>query len=47
MRCHLFLSVAVCCRIGLSKPISLLVVAHCCRVLHPEWCQKWYLIELR
>jgi hypothetical protein len=29
------------CRIGLSKLISLLVVARCFCVLRSEWCQKW------
>jgi hypothetical protein len=41
IRCHRFLGVAGCCRIGLDKRISLLVVAHRCCVLRPEWCQKW------
>jgi hypothetical protein len=39
--CHRFLGVAVHCRIGLSKLISLLAVACCFRALRPEWCQKW------
>ena len=30
-----------CCRIGLSKPISLLTVAHCFCVLRSGWCQRW------
>jgi hypothetical protein len=41
MRRHVFLRVAQYCRIGLSKPFSLLVVARCFCVLRPEWCQKW------
>jgi hypothetical protein len=41
IRCHRFLGVAQRCRIGLSKGISLLVVAHCFWVLRSEWCQKW------
>src|SRR5688500_18947337 len=35
------LVVAVRCSIGLSKPISLLVVAHRFWVLRSEWCQQW------
>jgi hypothetical protein len=41
IRRHGFLGVAVCCRIGLPKQISLLVVARCFWVLRSEWCQKW------
>jgi hypothetical protein len=41
IRRHLFLGVAGGCRIALYKPISLLVVAYCFRVLRPGWCQKW------
>jgi hypothetical protein len=37
----LFPGVAVCCRIGLDKLISLLVVARCFCVLCAQWCQKW------
>ena len=37
----LFPVVAVRCRIGLSKPISLLAVACCFCVLRSEWCQRW------
>jgi hypothetical protein len=32
--------VSQCCRISLSKPISLLKVARCFGVLCPEWCQR-------
>jgi hypothetical protein len=39
IRRPLFLEVAVGCKIGLSKPISLLVVARRCSVLRVEWCQ--------
>jgi hypothetical protein len=31
--------VAVCCRIGLEKPISLHEIAHCFCALCAEWCQ--------
>jgi hypothetical protein len=41
IRRTLLLGVAVRCRIGLDKPISLLMVAHCFCVLRAEWCQKW------
>jgi hypothetical protein len=41
IRRHLFLGVARCCRIGLSKPISLLTVACCFCVERSEWCQQW------
>jgi len=41
IRRHLFLGVAVSCRIGLDKLISLLTVAHHCSVLRAEWCQEW------
>jgi hypothetical protein len=41
IRRHLFLGVAVRCRIGLDKAISVLVVARSFRVLRSEWCQKW------
>jgi hypothetical protein len=29
------------CTIGLSKPISLLTVAHRFCMLRPQWCQQW------
>jgi len=38
---HPFLGVADYCRIGMSKPISLLAAAHDCCVLRPGWCQMW------
>src|SRR5215217_1195260 len=41
IRCHRFLGVALCCRIGLSKPFSLQAVARCFWVLRSEWCQQW------
>ena len=41
IRRHRFLGVAGCCINRLSKRISLLVVAHRCCVLRPEWCQQW------
>ena len=41
IRCHSFLWVAHCCRIGVYKPISLLTVAYCFYVLRSEWCQQW------
>jgi hypothetical protein len=41
IRRHRFLGVAVGCRIGLSKPISFLVVARRFRVLRSQWCQQW------
>jgi hypothetical protein len=41
IRIHMFLGVAQCCRIGLSKPISLLAVPHCFCVLRSQWCQQW------
>src|SRR5215211_6487030 len=40
IRRYLFLCVAICCRIALSKPISLLVVARCFCVLCAQWCQQ-------
>src|SRR5919112_662850 len=36
-----FLGVAAGCRIRLSKPISLLGVAHRFNALRAEWCQQW------
>ena len=39
IRRHLFPGVAVRCRIGLDKRISLLVVARCFWVVRAEWCQ--------
>jgi hypothetical protein len=36
-----FPGVAVCCRIGLDKPISLLKVACGFCVLRSGWCQRW------
>jgi hypothetical protein len=47
IRCHPFLSVAICCRIGIDKLDSLLTVACCFCVLRPEWCQKWCQIYLK
>jgi hypothetical protein len=41
IRRHLFLCVAIRCKIGVSKPFSLLSVARRFSVLRPEWCQKW------
>jgi hypothetical protein len=41
IRRPLFLGVAHRCRIGLDKPISLLVVARGFCVFRAEWCQKW------
>ena len=41
IRRFLFLGDAEGCRNGVSKPISLLAVAHSCCVLRPEWCQQW------
>src|SRR5215204_5149634 len=41
IRRRLFLGVARSCRIALSKPISLLTVAHSFCVLHAQWCQEW------
>jgi hypothetical protein len=40
IRRYLFLSVAECCTIALTKLISLLMVAHRYCVLRSEWCQK-------
>jgi hypothetical protein len=41
IRRHLFPGVAVRCRIGVSKPFSLLAVAPSFCVLRAEWCQRW------
>ena len=41
IRQYLFPGVAVRCTIGLSKPISLLVLAQRFCVLRSEWCQMW------
>jgi hypothetical protein len=41
IRRHVFLRVARSCTTGLSKPNSLLAVAHRFCVLHAQWCQQW------
>ena len=41
IRRPLFLCVAVCCRIGVGKPVSLLEVTHRFCMLRAQWCQKW------
>ena len=41
IRRHRLPEVALRCRISLSKPISLLAVAHRCCVLRSGWCQRW------
>src|SRR5215213_3853683 len=41
IRRHRLPRVAEGCNTGLSKPISLLAVAHRCCALRSGWCQKW------
>ena len=41
IRRHRLPRVATGCKIGLSKPISLLAVARRCCALRPGWCQEW------
>jgi hypothetical protein len=40
IRCHLFLGIARCFRIGLSKQVFVLAVDRCFWVLRAEWCQN-------
>jgi hypothetical protein len=41
IRRHRLPRVAMRCKTGLSKPISLLAVACCFCALRPGWCQQW------
>ena len=41
IRRHTLPRVAERCKTGLSKPISLLAVAHRCCGLRSGWCQQW------